>query len=94
MNEKIFEANNFISTKEDTNENIKDSNWHLENLIIFLSDKILTEEKEEVAPKEEQMKKLEQQIENAYVEFLDEYDKWKSLERETEKIERIMTITD
>lgn len=65
----------------------------MENLIIFLSDKILTEEQEEVAPKEELVKKLEGQIENAYVEFLDEYDKRQSLERETEKIGIIMNIT-
>ena len=38
------EADNFIEKKTETTDLIKDSNRHLENLIIFLSDKILTEE--------------------------------------------------
>jgi len=40
----MTEADNFIQMKTDANNHIKDSNRHLENLIIFLSDKILTEE--------------------------------------------------
>jgi len=37
---KMNEADNFISRKRDTTDNIKDQNRHLENLII-LSDNIL-----------------------------------------------------
>ena len=79
--------------KTDTTNHIKDSNRHLENLIIFLSDKILTEESLECAPWEERWRLLEQMIENAYVEFLDEYDERKWLESEAEKVEVIMKIT-